>query len=119
MPSTDAEVLLHERDAALDVVHDLTWLEPCGMGNDAPRFGLADARVLRSQEVRGGHLQAQLSLPSGSVLYGFGPRMGALARQLRAGMQVHATGTLRRDTFRGGDAIAFGIASLEPAESVR
>lgn len=115
-PRTAAEVLLDDGDAALAVVNDLTWLEPCGVGNDAPRFGLAGARVLRSQEVRGGHLQVQLALPSGSVLYGFGPRMGAMARQLRAGARVHATGTLRRDNFRGGDAVAFGVASLEPDE---
>ena len=113
LPDTSAEVLLDAQDSALDVVNDLTWLEPCGIGNEMPRLGLADAKIVRSQEVRGGHLQVQLSLPSGSLLYGFGPRMGSRARELRSGMRVHATGTLRRDNFRGGGAIAFGVSSLE------
>jgi len=113
-PSHGAEVLLDDKDTALDVVNDLTWLEPCGIGNESPKVGLANAKVIRSQEVRGGHLQVQLSLPSGSVLYGFGPRMGFRARELKSGMHVLATGTLRRDNFRGNGAIAFGVAALEP-----
>jgi hypothetical protein len=28
-------------------------------------------------------------------------------------MRVQATGTLRRDGFRGGDAVAFGLSMLE------
>jgi single-stranded-DNA-specific exonuclease len=113
LPTYGAEVLLDAGDKVVDVVNDLTWLEPCGVSNEMPRLGLQGAQVVRSQEVRGGHLQVQLSLPSGSVLYGFGPRMGPLARQLRAGMRVQATGTLRRDGFRGGDAVAFGLSMLE------
>jgi len=112
-PQVGAEVLIDQEDDALRVVEDLTWLEPCGVGNDNPRVGLERATILRSQEVRGGHLQVRLSLPSGGVLHGFGPRMGPMARELRAGAAVRATGTLRRDGFRGGDAIAFGIAHLE------
>jgi single-stranded-DNA-specific exonuclease len=116
MPNVEAEVLLDEGDSAIDVVNDLTWLEPCGVGNEMPRIGLSRAQVVRSQEVRGGHLQVQLALGSGSVLYGFGPRMGQLARVLRSGMRVDATGTLRRDGFRGGEAVGFGLSSLgEPS----
>jgi single-stranded-DNA-specific exonuclease len=107
-----AEVLFDPNDSPIDVVKDLTWLEPCGIGNEVPRIGLSQVRVLRSQEVRGGHLQVQIELVSGAVLYGFGPRMGSLARTLRAGMRVDAIGTMRRDTFRGGDAVGFGLSSL-------
>lgn len=112
-PSTEAEILLEPSDRPVDVVNDLTWLEPCGVGNDIPRLGLSGVRVVRSQEVRGGHLQVQLLLGAGSLLYGFGPRMGDRARELKAGMRVDATGTLRRDGFRGGDAVGFGLSSLE------
>ena len=111
--SHSAEVVLDATDRAIDVLSDFYWLEPCGISNEMPLVAVPDARVLRSQEVRGGHLQVQLSLLSGSVLFGFGPRMGSLARQLRSGMRVNVTGTLRRDGFRGGEAVGIGLSSLE------
>ncbi len=112
IPAVGAEVLLDDDDKATDVVNDLQWLEPCGASNEIPKIAVRGIQVVRSQEVRGGHLQVQLARPSGEVLYGFGPRMGDWARKLRAGMPVCATGTLRRDGFRGGDAVALGLLSL-------
>ncbi|MCL2822541.1 MAG: hypothetical protein FWD57_00985, partial [Polyangiaceae bacterium] len=108
-----AEVYLNESDRVLDVVDDLSWLEPCGVSNEHPVIGVRDARVVRSQEVRGGHLQVQLSLGSGTLLFGFGSRMGSMARQLRAGMRVQAAGTLRRDGYRGGDAVGLWLSTLD------
>jgi len=109
----EADVLLDPEDRAIDVVNDLAWLQPCGISNELPVIEVAGTQVVRSMEVRGGHLQVQLALASGSVLYGFGPKMGSLARQLRAGMKVRAAGTLRHDSFRGGDAVGFGLSTLE------
>lgn len=108
-----AEVLFDSQDSALKVVDDLMWLEPCGIGNDAPLIGIQGATVVQSREVRGGHLQLQLQIQGGTILYGFGPKLGHWARSLKASDVVDAVGSMRRDTYRGGDAVGFNIVSLK------
>lgn len=107
-----ADVLLEGADDPYDVVRDLDLLEPCGMGNPLPRLGVSSARVGRSQAVRGGHLQLQIVLDRGHVLYGFGHAMGHLAQRFPLGARVDAVGMLRRDGYRGGRAVAFRIEAL-------
>ena len=110
-----ANVRLDPADDPVRVADDLLWLEPCGVGNEVPLVGLEGARVVQSREVRGGHLQVHVQTPAGVVLYGFGPRMGHWARRLKASSRIDVIGSLRRDTFRGGDAVALNIAAIELA----
>jgi single-stranded-DNA-specific exonuclease len=108
-----AEVRLDPGDAPNAVVADLSRLEPCGAGNPAPRIALAGARVSRAQAVRGGHLQLHLAPGGGWLVYGFAHSAGGRAAELGVGARVNAVGTLRRDTYRGGDAVGMRIEVVE------
>lgn len=110
-----AEVQLDPGDRASDVVVDLGRLEPCGMTNPAPSMAVLNATVTRVQAVRGGHLQVTLQTRGGEALHGFGLSMGNRASSLVVSSRVDAIGRLRRDTWRGGDAVALRVEAIEPA----
>jgi single-stranded-DNA-specific exonuclease len=107
---SDAETILRllPGDLPNRVLADLALLEPCGLGNPCPEIELV-AEVLLAREVTGGHLKLELDI-DGSRLGAFGAQMGARATDL--GKVVTLRGRLRRDTFRGGDAVELKIAHL-------
>ncbi|MGD0674945.1 MAG: single-stranded-DNA-specific exonuclease RecJ [Polyangiaceae bacterium] len=106
----DADAVLAEGDSPERVVGDLERFEPCGQSNPAPRIAIARARVLGVREVKGGHLRLWLEA-NGSPLSCFGAQMGHL--QSRLGVEVRVVGALRRDAWRGGDAVEMHLISAE------
>ena len=107
----DADAHLEEGDSPARVVVDLDRFEPCGQANPAPRVAIDRARVLGVREVRGGHLRIWLDV-QGDPLSCFGPEMGALTTRL--GTHASVAGVLRRDAWKGGDAIEMRLAVVEP-----
>jgi single-stranded-DNA-specific exonuclease len=107
----DADAVLEEGDGPARVVYELERFEPCGQSNPAPRVGIDRARVLGAREVRGGHLRLWLDV-AGAPLSCFGPEMGGLVT--RFGTHAVAAGVMRRDTWRGGDAIEMRLSAAEP-----
>jgi len=89
-------------DELFRVQADLELLEPCGAENPAPAVALR-ARVVSAREVTGGHLKLELELGRGQRLGAFGPLLGHRAGEL--GTEVAVSGRLRRDAYRGGNAI--------------
>jgi single-stranded-DNA-specific exonuclease len=87
---------------------ELALLEPCGEGNPYPEIEL-EAELVAAREVTGGHLKLELEV-GGTRLGAFGVGMGARAAEL--GKTLVVSGRLRRDTFRGGDAVELKIARL-------
>ena len=108
----DADARLEEGDPVARVVLDLERFEPCGQANPAPRVSIDRARVLGIREVRGGHLRLWLDV-RGTPLSCFGPDMGGLTTRL--GTHATVAGMLRRDTWRGGDAVEMRLAVAEPS----
>lgn len=109
-PSADDDVArLCPDDEPRAVVGDLARLEPCGAGNPSPRIAV-EADVVSAREVRGGHLKLELTLPGGRRMGAFGVRMGDRAEGLHG--QVLIVGSLRRDTWRGGDAVEMRVDEL-------
>lgn len=102
IPDGAADVRLDDRDDPATVVRDLERIEPCGEGNRAPRLLLAGA-VLSSAKNLKGHLKVVMAF-GGHTIGGFGFEMGALAESV-AGKRADVIGYLRRDTWRGGDAV--------------
>lgn len=88
------------------VLGDLALLEPFGTTNPAPELAVS-ARVISAREVTGGHLKLELELDRGRRLFAFGPMLGHRASEL--GSRVTAAGKLRKDTYRGGDAVELKI----------
>jgi single-stranded-DNA-specific exonuclease len=108
--STNPVAYLFPEDDPARVLADLGRLEPCGPTNPAPRFRV-EATVCRARDVRGGHLQLELELAGGRRMAAFGAGQGHLAERL--GGQVVAVGKLRKDRWRGGDAVELGVESVE------
>ena len=100
---------LFPADDPARVVADLERLEPCGHGNPLPQIAL-EAQLIAARQVRGGHLKLELEL-AGRRMGAFGVGLGALADSLRG--RVRVVGRLRRDRWRGGDAVEVGIDQVQ------
>ncbi|HEX6272311.1 MAG TPA: hypothetical protein VFZ53_04705, partial [Polyangiaceae bacterium] len=105
----DTVLRLLPGDAPSRVLADFALLEPCGLGNPYPEVEL-QGDVLVAREVTGGHLKLELDV-GGTRLGAFGATMGARAAGI--GKKAVVRGRLRRDTFRGGDAVELKIARLD------
>ena len=93
----------------LPLASELRRLEPVGEGNSAPRFGVR-AQVKSARKVGDGeHLKLSLET-CGVALSAFAP--GYAGSAPRAGTEVAVVGTLRPDTYRGGEAIELSVERL-------
>jgi single-stranded-DNA-specific exonuclease len=108
------DALLEDDDSLLAVIRDMARFEPCGHINPAPAVALERARVTSAREVKGGSLQMELSTPQG-VLRGFGFELGHLSSELLRVGYANVAGRLRRDTYRGGDAVEIKVEAIETA----
>lgn len=107
---TDANTTpLVQGDTLARVLGDFALLEPCGEANPSPELAL-EGTVVRAREVKGGHLKLELDLASGERLGAFGVGLGVRAPELSG--TVALRGRLRRDGFRGGDAVELKISRL-------
>lgn len=94
------------------------WLErlgPFGSGNPEPRFVIPDCRVksARFVGVAGAHLSCRLDDGSGTInAIAFqvgGTPMGQAVTAALDGRYLHFLGRIRRDRYRGGNAMQFEI----------
>lgn len=108
----EADVRLDDRDDPAAVARDLELLEPCGEGN-RPASVLVSGAVVRAARALKGHLKLELTL-RGRELSAFGPELGELAPRL-AGGRADVVGRLRRDSWRGGDAVELRIERVCPS----
>jgi len=103
----EADVRLDGRDDASAVVRDLAKLEPCGEKNPAPRL-LVQGAKLRSVRNLKGHLK--MTVRHGNTTIGaIAFQQGALADSMREGDLVQLIGRLRRDHYRGGEAVEMHV----------
>jgi single-stranded-DNA-specific exonuclease len=85
---------------------ELALLEPVGAGNPEPRFLIDGAKVEDASSVGAGHLKLALRVGKGR-LHAFGYNLGAEAE--RIGDSVSIVGSLRPDTWRGGEAVELRV----------
>jgi single-stranded-DNA-specific exonuclease len=104
-----ADVRLDDRDDPAVVVRDLERIEPCGEGNRAPRVLLAAASLLSAKNLKG-HLKVQMSFGRRAI-GGFGFDLGDRAEGV-SGSRADVVGFLRRDAWRGGDAVELRIERI-------
>lgn len=106
-----ADARLDDRDDPAAVVRDLERLEPCGEGNRASSLLVQGASVRAARNLKG-HLKLELSF-HGKEISCFGFELGDLAPRL-AGARADVMGRLRRDAWRGGDAVELRIERVSP-----
>ncbi|MGK3993182.1 single-stranded-DNA-specific exonuclease RecJ [Sorangium sp. So ce1024] len=112
-PHASAHVRLDDRDDPSVVARDLERLEPCGEGN-RPAHVLVPGATVRSARNLKGHLKLELTFARREMAC-FGFELGELAPRF-AGRRVDVVGRLRRDAWRGGDAVEIRIEHIAPAD---
>jgi len=98
-----------------DLADWLDRLGPFGSGNPEPRFVIPDCRIKSAKFVGevGAHLSCRLDDGSGTLnaiaFQAGGTPLGQAVSEARDGHYLHMLGRVRRDRFRGGDAMQFEI----------
>ncbi len=103
------------------------WLDrlgPFGSGNPEPRFALPDCRIGFAKAVGrdGAHISCRLDDGSGKTLSAIafqagGTAFGEALLSARDGAPLHILGRVRRDHFRGGQAMQLEIEDAAPPVS--
>jgi single-stranded-DNA-specific exonuclease len=115
--SLDAALSLAAAQGAL--IDHIARLAPFGAGNPEPRLAFPAVRVINTETVGSGHLRCTLADPLGEAqLRGIAFRaaeipLGRFLAETR-GATVHVAGHLRRDSWRGGDAVQLSIDDAAP-----
>jgi len=98
-----------------DLADWLDQLGPFGSGNPEPRFVIPDCRIKSAKFVGevGAHLSCRIDDGSGTLnaiaFQAGGTPLGQAVSEARDGHYLHILGRVRRDRFRGGDAMQFEI----------
>jgi len=98
-----------------DLADWLDRLGPFGSGNPEPRFVIPDCRIKSAKFVGevGAHLSCRIDDGSGTLnaiaFQAGGTPLGQAVSEARDGHYLHILGRVRRDRFRGGDAMQFEI----------
>lgn len=107
----DLELPLHEATPALERM--MRHLEPCGMGNPSPVFGVRGVRFAERRRVGNGHLKG--ALDDGRA------RLGCIGFQWADRVPwlgdgpVDAAFRLELDTYNGGSRLQARLCALAPA----
>jgi single-stranded-DNA-specific exonuclease len=122
VPELVIDAALAAAGAQPALIEALDRLAPYGAANPEPRFVFATLRVLHAEPVGSGHLGCALADPlDGARLRGVAFRVAgtALGRFLveTRGAAIHVAGHLRRDAWRGGDALELAIEDAAPAQT--
>jgi single-stranded-DNA-specific exonuclease len=124
VPELAIDGALSAAGACAGLIDHLDALAPYGAANAEPRFAFPDIAVAQVEPVGSGHLRCTLADPVGPArLKAIAFRvadtpLGAFLAGAR-GRAIHVAGHLRRDTYRGGDAVQLVIDDAAPAAEGR
>jgi len=106
--------------ATAALVDTIAQAGPYGAGNPEPRIAISDARIGFADVVGTGHVRVTLKGASGRPLKAVAFRSAdqPLGEALLSGQdrRIHAAGRLKRDTWRGGDAVELHIEDAAAAD---
>ena len=122
VPELIVDGALSAAAAQSELIGHIDRLAPFGAANPEPRFVFPALRVLHTEMVGGAHLRCSLADPfDGARLPAIAFRVGETPlRHFLAetrGAAIHVAGHLRRDTWRGGDAVRLVIDDAAPVSS--
>lgn len=115
-PPVMVDVVVDGRDFPVPRASELAQLEPLGEANAQPLFHVPRATVAMRRVVGQGqdHLKLQLGLPGGK-LSAFGFDLVGTPGDVPEGTDVQVLGSIRPDSWRGGEAVELHIEAIEPA----
>ncbi len=120
-PELAIDGALSAEGAVGGLIDHLDALAPFGAANPEPRFAFPGLVLAHVEPVGTGHLRCTLGDPLGTAcLKAIAFRvaespLGAFLAAAR-GRAIHVTGHLRRDDYRGGDAVQLVIDDAAPVE---
>jgi single-stranded-DNA-specific exonuclease len=110
VPELRVDAALSLGAAQAELIGHIERLAPFGAGNPEPRFVLPGVRVVHTEAVGNGHLRCTLADPLDTArlraiaFRAAGTPLGQFLAETR-GTTVQVAGHLRRDGWRGGDAV--------------
>jgi len=121
VPELAIDGALSAAGAQAGLIGHLDTLAPFGAANPEPRFAFPGVRLAHVEPVGTGHLRCALSDILGEGrLAGIAFRVadGPLGQFLAAsrGRAIHIAGHLRRDSYRGGEAVQLVIDDAAPVD---
>ena len=120
MPELRIDAALALGAARMELIGHIERLAPFGAGNPEPRFAFSGVRVVHAEVVASGHLRCTLADPLDAnrlraiAFRAAGTPLGQFLAETR-GATIHVAGHLRRDSWRGGDAVQLLIDDAAPA----
>ena len=120
VPELRVDGTLSVAAAQSELIDHIARLAPFGAANPEPRFVFPGVRVLHAEAVGTGHLRCTLADPldnarlRGIAFRVAGTPLGQFLAETR-GIAIHVAGHLRRDSWRGGDAVQLAIDDAAPA----
>lgn len=119
VPVLEVDAAISLRGATVDLVSQLSLLEPFGVGNRRPRFVIPDVRITKSDIVGQGHVRCFLTTAGGGSLKAIAFRaadsdLGQILLSPPT-TPVHIAGDLRLDTWRGRNAVQCQIVDVARA----
>jgi single-stranded-DNA-specific exonuclease len=114
VPELAIDGVLSLAAAQVELIDHLDRLAPFGAANPEPRFVFPGVRVIHSEWVGNGHLRCTLADPLDTgrlraiAFRVAGTPLGEFLNETR-GAAIHVAGRLRRDSWRGGDAVQLSI----------
>jgi single-stranded-DNA-specific exonuclease len=121
VPELSIDGALTASAARARLIEHIDALAPFGSANPEPRFAFPSIRIAHAEPVGTGHLRVALAdTLGGEPLRAIAFRvadtpLGKFLTEMR-GRAVHIAGHLRRDTWRGGDAVQLQIDDAASAE---
>src|SRR5215471_6293602 len=120
VPELRLDAALSVAAAQGELIDHITKLAPFGAANPEPRFVFPGVRIVHAEPVGSSHLRCILvdpletgRLPAIAFRVA-GTPLGQFLGETR-GAAIHITGHLRRDGWRGGDAVELAIDDAAPA----
>jgi single-stranded-DNA-specific exonuclease len=122
VPELAIDGALSAGGAQAGLIGHIDTLAPFGAANPEPRFAFPGVRVAHVEPVGTGHLRCALADALGEgrlAAIAFRVADGPLGQFLAAsrGRAIHLAGHLRRDTYRGGEAVQLVIDDAASADS--
>ena len=119
VPELQVDAALSLAAAQAELIGHIERLAPFGAGNPEPRFVLLGVRVEHTEAVGNGHLRCALADPFDTArlraiaFRAVGTPLGQFLAET-SGAAIHVAGRLRRDNWRGGDAVQLAIDDAAP-----
>jgi single-stranded-DNA-specific exonuclease len=120
VPELRVDGMLSIAAAQGELIDHIARLAPFGAANPEPRFVFPSVRVVHAEAVGTSHLRCTLADPlddarlRGIAFRVAGTPLGQFLCETR-GAAIHIAGHIRRDAWRGGDAVQLTIDDAAPA----